>query len=111
MEDFSDIELRTKLLKEKNDLVRRGRLYEYIGGALIFGAAGMVIVGEIMPDRGTSAALAVGIIGIGLLLSIGGASCLIQAAITEKLLALDEMQSLRRGETIGARITRDVRGY
>jgi hypothetical protein len=105
VEDFADVELRTKLLKQSKDLIRRGRIYESLGGALVFGTGATVLVSKII------AAPAIAIIGIGLLLSIQGAACLIEATITEKLLDLDQMQCLRRGETIGARITRDVRAY
>jgi hypothetical protein len=88
-------ELKNQLLNESKHLTRRGRRYEYFGGSMVFAASGAIIVG------GMSMVQAIGFIGIGLLLSIGGAICLIQAAITEKLLALEQMRRLRREEGQG----------
>jgi hypothetical protein len=70
-------ELRTRLLDESKDLRRRGRRYDYLGAAMVFGASGVIIAG------GISMVQAIGFIGIGLLVYIGGATCLIQAAIQE----------------------------
>ena len=88
MDDHVSREVRANLLKELKSLNRKRHLYEFVGGGLVVATSIGLILGE-----GPSLSVSIGLIAIGLQLSIMGAVySLWVAAEPAKQVALDKIK-------------------